>query len=386
MFVVDETLEVDPDSLSDGELADAVVELRRLQARLAAATARLTAAFDARRVWAAEGSRSAGAWLAHRCRLPAAQTRADVRLARRLQHMAATDRAFADGEIGEPHAKRLAALSVGRTAHCFARDEPLLVDWARTLSWADFWRASQYWRQLADPDGVEQDAATDAAARRLDLWETLNGTGLLKGTLTPVARVALQTALRAIEADLWQADLTQAKEEHGPDASPAQITRTAAQRRHDALVELAHRACSTAGGKRPRPLVSVLVDYPTLAGRVCELGDGTVITPGVVASMLREADIERVVFDTAGRVIDLGRRRSFVGAARRALEVRDRHCTHPGCDAPLHWCQGDHIQPWSRGGTTHPHNGQLRCGHHNRWHWTHRDDDNGPDAADDRPP
>jgi hypothetical protein len=305
----------------------------------------------------------------------------EVRLGRRLQHLAATGGAFTAGELAEAHASRLAGLSVGRTAECFGRDEAMLVEWARTLSWADFFRATEYWRQLADPDGIEQEADSDEACRRVDLWEGMRGTGLLKGTLTPAARVALQAALRGIEQEMWQADLAHAKEQHGPDATPAQITRTAAQRRHDALLELAHRACSGSdrGGKRPRPLISVLVDYQTLAGRVCELGDGTVITPGVVASMLQEADIERVVFDGAGRVTDLGRQRSFVGAARRALEVRDRHCTHPGCDAPLDWCEGDHLQPWSLHGPTHPGNGQLRCAYHNRWRWTHRDGEGGPD-------
>jgi hypothetical protein len=380
MFVVQEQLEVDPHALSDGELAEAMIELRRVQARLAAATARLTAAFDARRVWAADGSRSAGAWLANRCRLPAGQMRAQVRLGRRLEDMAATSDAFEAGEVAEVHASRLADLSVGRTASCFNRDEPMLVDWARELSWPDFWRATEYWRQLADPDGTERDAATDHACRRVDLWEGVHGSGLLSGTLTPTARVALQTALRGIEDELWNEDLADAKERHGPDASAAQITRTSAQRRHDALLELALRACMRPrGGSRPRPLISVLVDYPTFAGRVCELGDGTVITPGVVAAMLGEADIERVVFDGASRVIDLGRRRRFVGAARRALEVRDRRCTHPGCDMPIDRCQGDHLQPWSHGGTTHPDNGQLGCGHHNRWRWTHRDSEGGPD-------
>ncbi len=35
---VDALLELDPDALDDGELADAVVQLRRQQSRLAAAT------------------------------------------------------------------------------------------------------------------------------------------------------------------------------------------------------------------------------------------------------------------------------------------------------------------------------------------------------------
>jgi len=352
---VDVLAAVDPDGLSDDELVEAMVELRRQQARLAAATTRLTAAFDTRRVWAGDGSRSAGSWLGHRCRLPGAQMRAEVRLGRRLGHMPATADAFAAGHVAEAHASRLAPLSVGRTGEPFTRDEAMLVGYAKNLSWPEFCRAVEYWRQCADPDGAEQDAATDDAARRVDLWEGRRGTGLLSATLTPMARLALQTALRRIEQQLWQADWAQAKDRYGPDATPAHITRTAGQRRHDALVELIARATTApTGGKRPRPLISVLVGYETFAGRVCELADGTVITPGVVASMLSEADIERVVFDSQRRIIDLGRRRSFTGAARRALEITHRYCAHPGCDVPAEACQGDHIQPWSQGGTTHP--------------------------------
>jgi hypothetical protein len=63
---IDALLTLDPDTLDDAELADVVVGLQRQQARLAAATTRLTAEMDARRVWADDGSRSCGAWLALR--------------------------------------------------------------------------------------------------------------------------------------------------------------------------------------------------------------------------------------------------------------------------------------------------------------------------------
>ena len=40
------------------------------------------------------------------------------------------------------------------------------------------------------------------------------------------------------------------------------------------------------------------------------------------------------------------RRRFFRGALRRAIEVRDRRCTHPsGCDVPAERCDIDHIVP-----------------------------------------
>jgi hypothetical protein len=377
---------VDPDSLADGELADAVVDLHRQQARMAAAAVRLTAALEARQAWADDGSRSCGAWLADHCRLPAGQARAGVWLGRRLRTMPATAEAFAAGNMSQRHASVLAALAGGRTVECFARDEVMLVGFARTMAWPDFCRAVEYWRQCADPDGSERDAAHDEALRRVHLSQGLRGTGHLDGLLTPVGRATVASALSRIEQELFDAEWAAARAEHGDAATACHVTRTPAQRRHDALVEMARRAVTApAVGKRPQPLVSVLVGYETFRGRVCELADRTVITPGTVASLLDEALIERVVFDGPSRVVDLGRARRFTGAVRRALDVLHRGCTHAGCDMPAERCQGDHIQPWSRGGDTNPENGQLRCAYHNRWRWAHGDGD-PPAATPQRPP
>ncbi|MGH9192203.1 MAG: DUF222 domain-containing protein [Acidimicrobiales bacterium] len=369
---IDELLALDPDTLDDAELADVVVGLRRHQARLAAATARLTAAFEARRVYEVDGSRSCGTWVAQRCRLPVGQARAEVWLGRRLRAMPATAETFAAGGISPRHASVLASLAGGRTAECFGRDEVMLVGFARTMPWADFCRAVEYWRQHADPDGTEGDAARDETLRRVYLSQGLRGTGHLDGFMTALGRATVTGALGRIEQELFEADWAAARAEHGAAATACHLARTPAQRRHDALVEMARRAVTApVDGKRPAPLVSVFVGYETFKGRVCELADGTVVTPGTVASLLDEALIERVVFDGPSRVIDLGRARRFTGAARRALEVRDRGCTHGGCDLPTERCQGDHIQPWTAGGTTTPDNGQLRCGYHNRWRWNH---------------
>jgi hypothetical protein len=76
-------------------------------------------------------------------------------------------------------------------------------------------------------------------------------------------------------------------------------------------------------------LVSVLVGYETFRGRVCQLADGSVITPGTVASLLGEAWIERVVFYGPSRLVDLGQARRFVGAARRRPSTAGS-CPHCG--------------------------------------------------------
>jgi hypothetical protein len=84
---------------------------------------------------------------------------------------------------------------------------------------------------------------------------------------------------------------------------------------------------------------------------------------------LSEADVERIVFDPASRVIDVGRRTRFYrGALRHAIEIRDRTCGHPTCDHQPERPEIDHIDQYNQGGTTTETNGRLRCRYHN----THR--------------
>jgi hypothetical protein len=78
--------------------------------------------------------------------------------------------------------------------------------------------------------------------------------------------------------------------------------------------------------------------------------------------------VRRVVLDTAGVVIDLGRRaRLFTGGARDAVLLGDRWCMWPGCDLRSGRCQTDHSTPWAADGPTRPDNGGPACGRHNRW-------------------
>lgn len=145
------------------------------------------------------------------------------------------------------------------------------------------------------------------------------------------------------------------------------LARTPAQRRADALVEMAARSASTPpGARRPAPLVTVLVDFATLHGRVCELADGTVITPGELMPWLTHADVERAVFGPDARIEVGETTRFFRGATRRAIEIRDRTCSHPMCDEPAAGCEVDHIVPYEVGGLTNQANGRLLCRFHHR--------------------
>lgn len=138
-------------------------------------------------------------------------------------------------------------------------------------------------------------------------------------------------------------------------------------------------------GKRPAPLVTVMVGYETFAGQICELARGTVVAPGTVADLLGHDDtlLERAVFDGPDRLVELSAARTFRGTLRRLLEIRQRRCDHRTCHVPADRCQGDHVIPWSAGGRTSQSNGRLRCGPHNRWSYEH---DPGPAAAPGTPP
>lgn len=208
------------------------------------------------------------------------------------------------------------------------------------------------------------------ASRALDggnLWEEVraSGHGPPPGELgAAVGRSRLPSSEDRISELL---DWAAAKEIHGDDTRVELLARTPAQRRADAMVVMAERAMAMPKGARlPRPLVTVHVGYETFAGPLCELSNGTVITPGQIIPLLTEAEIERAVFEGSKRIIELGKRtRFFTGGLRRCVEVIYRRCVHPGCDVPAEDCQIDHVQEYEDGGLTVQDNGEPRCGSHN---------------------
>jgi hypothetical protein len=74
-----------------------------------------------------------------------------------------------------------------------------------------------------------------------------------------------------------------------------------------------------------------------------------------------------VILNGSGVPIDIGRsRRSFTGAARTAVLLRDGGCAFPGCDRPPRWCDVHHVVFWACGGSTDRDNGVALCAHHHR--------------------
>jgi hypothetical protein len=344
-----------------------VVELERQLARLDAVVARAVGAFDASGAWGTDGARSALAWVATSCRLPKALARRQVRQGKELRHLPLVARAWSKGEINGAHVDAFIALRRPGTEATLERDEELLVRHARNLTFAHFTRALTYWEQRADPDGAEASDAAKVARRDVFLIPSLDGMWLGQMTFDAISGAIVAGELERIQQELFEADWAKAKDELGHEPTLADLGRTPGQRRADALVEMATRSASApADGRRPDPLFTVLVGYETFAGRIIELAQGQALAPGSLVPWLERAWLERAVFEPGGRVEVSCHSRLFTGGTRRAIEVRDRECTHPYCDEPARRCQADHIIPYANDGPTTQENGRLLCGYHNR--------------------
>src|SRR3954451_10935129 len=360
---------VDLDGLDDASLDDLVVGLRERCSRLAAAEARLLARWDARMVWADDGSKAAGARLARDTESCKRTAYGLLRRARRLTSMPVVSEAFSAGALNADVVDLLVRVTLPRRRELFARDEQMLVWECRAqLDESAVRQVLDKWAQAADNQLGYNPVERDRDGRFFRAVRTLQGTIDLSGSLDRVEGTIFTDEHARIEHDLFHADWAEARAEFGEDCGADKLARTPTQRRADALVEMARRsAACPVGARRTRPLVSILVGYETFKGFLCELADGTPLSRDHLLPLLAEADIERIVFDSPSRVIEVGKReRFFTGALRHAIEIRDRHCQFPGCDVPAEHCQIDHKIPYSDGGETAEENGRAYCGVHNR--------------------
>jgi hypothetical protein len=361
---IEQLMKLGASAFSDGA---SIKTLQRQLARFESFVTTAVADFDTWGEWADDGARTAGAWLSTECKLSGPEARRQVRRGRKLRHLPATSAAWSRGEITSAQVDVMVGLVREVTEEALARDEELLVGEACSLRPDQFVRVAAYWEQLADPDGVETEGQAQVDHREVYLVESLDQGWLGKMTLDSVSGAAVAGELDRLEHLLFEADWAEAKAGLGHEPMADQLARTSSQRRADALVEMAARSkTAPADGRRPAPLFTVLVGYETLHGRILELAGGSVLTPGALLPWLDEAYLERAVFQPGGRVEVGATTRLFTGATRRAIELRDRECTHPYCDQRLEDCEVDHIVPYAAGGPTTQENGRLLCGFHNR--------------------
>jgi hypothetical protein len=276
---------VDPSVLDDAELHGIVVALQRERARLGAVAAGLLDRWDARRVWASDGSRSAAGRLSRETVCSAASAGVEMRRARHQRTLLGTTAAIARGELSLDHLDVMGRANQPHRAAHFARDETFLVEQCTHLRFAAAVRMVGYWCQRVDADvELPEDYGRPQDGVQLHAAVTIGGTVVVNGVLDPVGGSIVMNELDRLEHDLYLAD-----QDDG-------TVRAASARRAAALVVMAQRSATPSQGRAPRPLFTVLVGDRAFT-ELCELTNGTVITPGQLTPWLDSAVLETVLFD-----------------------------------------------------------------------------------------
>lgn len=324
----------------------AEARLRRLEA---------IADLDRRRDYHYDGYSSTTAFLIHRCGMTARDARREVFLARSLEEMPYA--------VKSVEACRLTLTQFEILAHTRRRhpdpyraDEAALVEAVAPHTARETRQLADYWCQSHD----ETRGADDEPPGRVFLSTTFQRRGRLDGDLDPLTHDLVNTALEALMGEIVR-------------DTPREELASASQRRAEALAELARRFLDSPDAPTDhgvRPHVTVLVDWNTLTGDepggMCELGDGSPITPAQARQLACDANLCRLLTGPAGEILDLGRSQRTVSPAQwKVLRARDRHCRWWGCRRPASWCDAHHIRHWTEHkGSTDLDNLILLCRYH----------------------
>ena len=305
--------------------------------------------FDLRQGWQEWGSADCADWLNLKCGITRNTAQEKLRVAKSLWDLPQIGAAFEQGDLSYSKVRALTRVATGI-------NEADLLDYALGATAA---QVEGFCRQLRNGSALSTaDAQRAHAGRSLSRSFREDGTGLLTVELP---RDSLELVLKALEQ---VAALLPDTHDHAEDTL---FTRGA-----DALVMLARDSLGGQSGSSPgnadqgsagaQHQVVVVVDERALSGQ----GGKSDLPVESVRRMCCDGSVVPVVENGAGEVLSVGRRQRTVPTAiRRALAVRDRTCTFPGCSHD-HWIDAHHIHHWAQGGATCLDNLVLLCTHHHR--------------------
>lgn len=269
------------------------------------------------------------------------------------------DRDVASDAIGVAEAELVGAAAGGTGAPAASADEVRVM--------------AQAWALFLDPDGAAPDAAPADRRRGLTIGRVRDGLVSVQAGLLPEVAAQLRRVLDAYAGSPVGPTFVEAAEE-GLDGIAADVDhRSPAQRRHDSFagiltVAAGHAAAPQIGGAAPTLVVTVSADELAREGGAAFVSGDEGEIP-VATAVARHAGcagaVQRVVFDQAGRIIEIGVPQRIFGAhQRRAIAARDGECIIPGCHVAAAWCEVHHVSAHARGGPTHTDNGVLLCWRH----------------------
>lgn len=365
----DELAQLDSSDLrtADG-LAELLGDVERLMRRLDHEFHRILRSFDARGDGHPLGYATTTQFVRHRLGRSGVRASAAVRLSRELMYVPETSARWAAGDIDADRVRAVASARTDDTEGAFADWEAWFAEQAVELDVRGLRVVVKRWKLKVAPD--DDGPERREAERDAHVSKTFEDTVVVDAMLGALGGDVFLRVFEDLVDELFKADWAEAKERLGREPASAELRRTPAQRRADALVLMAERAhaADPSVAARLRPLVIVVTGLDALADGVAELWDRTPLSARQLADVLgQDPDIERYVYGPGEVPIAYEqRRRLFTGKLRRAIQVRDRHCTGLGCDRDARFCDVDHIEPVAAGGRTRPGNGRVACGKDNR--------------------
>src|ERR1700686_3674715 len=272
------------------------------------------AEFAASDAWDEDGSVSAIDWLRFNCKMTTGAAANSIAVGEAFIRMPESTQAVYDGEIGYAH-----LATIVRTADAVGErfDEKQLVAKARESSPGKFFYICHHYRHAADPKLYADEQAEQVQQRRLKLSTWIDGSVLISGQLDPVGGAAVRAAIAPLAR-----------------RTGAHDDRDLEQRQGDALVELVSRGGSQAKIQVTSSLEMLLglAGAPAADVELCSLP----ISAKTVERLACDCSITRILLGSDSMVIAVGRaKRTISGPARKALNVRDRGCTWPGCELDL---------------------------------------------------
>jgi len=237
---------------ADGaELADGLVKIREAGIDpMEAAFAEGVRRFEKSGEYVADGALGIVPWLRANCKLSGGAAAERVEVARQLEHLPETQKAFASGEVGYQHVAILARTAEHVGSAAVAKAEASLLKAAETMDPGLFTGVAKNFEHRVDAAAALVEANRAYERRYLHVGEPIDGMVRLDGLLDVEGGAILRTALNA--------GLLPGKDDD----------RTPGQRRADALVELCRRKTSgSATGAGPRPHLVIRASLDTLLGR-----------------------------------------------------------------------------------------------------------------------
>jgi Domain of unknown function (DUF222) len=378
---------------SSAELATRIQVLAQAENRIAAAQVAAVGEGMSRGLHTLAGAKTGGAWLRGLVPLApyVAYQRGALAVELAAEEMGPVREALSAGALAVGHAavvtKTMKALdeTPDVDSATWGEAQRLLVAEAERVDPVQLGRAGQHLVHRLDPDGLERlarDEDLQCERRFASLRHEVTGMWSLNALLPPVDGAMLYAALDPLGAPCPASD-------GSPDPRSRQ------QRMADAVTALAELSLAQRGGHSgmlpsrhgsPVRLVvtgdkdTLLADLTRRHGQVgvaparVETGQpgGHDISPLTFQTLACDAEIVPVLLDGFDRPLDVGESvYRFPPRIRKAIELRDAHCTFGACKAPPSWCQTHHLVAFGRngkpGGPTSEANGTLLCGNHHRF-------------------